>query len=745
MSARVSAGRPGQAAGGLSFAVAALASAALVFLLEPLMGKLLLPTLGGAPAIWNTLLAFFQAALLAGYAWAHVLQRAGPVRRQARIHLIALAAAVLVLPLRLSDMFGPPWPDAPALWLAAVLLVSIGPPFALLSASAPLLQAWFAAIERGRSEGPMSAAADGRVYRLYVASNLGSLLALAAYPTLVEPLFGLRVQAIGWSVGYVVFALALAALVLTIRDAPTPRAPEAAPPTPAPTWLERLTWMLLAAAPASLLSGVTAHITADVASAPFLWIPPLGLYLITFIIAFARKRAAPPVLLYWMQLVLAGVAIFILAEPRTPWLHQLAIQLAAFFVAALACHATLAARRPQTGRLTDFYLWMAVGGVVGGGFNAFLAPLLFDRVWEYPAVLVLAVLARPDAGGPLKIHERGWLVAGMLCLAPALVPKLMAPEITRTVLSIVPAFMAVMLARRPAVSAALLGAMVLAVMLPGAGTHDEFHRSFFGVVRLTDTKTPVGPVRIMVHGTTLHGAQVLTPKLKCLATAYYAPEGVIGQAVFIEQARHPSMRFAVVGLGAGTTATFTRPTDKMRYFEIDPMMGAIAFDPRKFSFVKGCAQGPVDVVLGDARLSLATEKPGAYDFILVDAFNSDSVPTHLLTVEAMRLYLRLLAPDGVIVLHLSNRNLDLAGPAAAAARAAGAGGVLYGEHWTTRALPSYLETGGMALVVAKKARTLDPYRVHANWRRPIPSGWRPWTDDYTNVWGALIAGLKRPD
>lgn len=741
MSARVSAGRPGQAAGGLSFAVAAFASAALVFLVEPLMGKLLLPWLGGAPAIWNTLLAFFQAALLAGYAWAHVLQRAGPVRRQVRIHLIALAAGALVLPLRLSGLFGPPWPDAPALWLAAVLLVSVGPPFALLSASAPLLQAWFARIERGRANGE----GDGRVYRLYVASNLGSLLALAAYPTLVEPMFGLRLQAMGWSVGYVAFAVALAALALTIRDAPAAQASEAAPPTPAPTWRERLTWMLLAAAPASLLSGVTAHITADVASAPFLWIPPLGLYLTTFIIAFAGKRAAPPVLLYWLQIVFAALAIFLLAEPRTPWLQQLAIHLTAFFLAALACHATLAARRPGTGRLTEFYLWMALGGVIGGGFNAFLAPMLFDRVWEYPAVLVLAVLARPDAGGPLKIHERGWLVAGFVCLAPAMIPRFLPPEVTRTVLSIAPAVMAVMLARRPMVSAALLGAMVLAVELPAAGTHDEFHRSFFGVVRLTDAKTPVGPVRVMVHGTTLHGAQVLAPKLRCLATAYYAPEGLIGQAVFAEQARHPSLRFAIVGLGAGTTATFTRPTDKMRYFEIDPMMVGIALDPHKFTFVKGCAEGPVDVVLGDARLSLAKERAGAYDFILVDAFNSDSVPTHLLTVEALRLYLRLLSPDGVIVLHLSNRTLDLAGPAAAAAWDAGAGGVLYGEHWTLQDVPSYLETGGLALIVAKDARTLDPYRVHADWRHPIPGGWRPWTDDYTNVWGAFLAGLQRPN
>jgi len=744
MSARASTGRHGPAAGGLPFAVAAFTSAALVFLVEPLMGKLLLPSLGGAPAIWNTLLAFFQAALLAGYAWAHVLQRVGPVRRQVRIHIVALAAAALVLPLRLSNLFGPPWPDAPALWLAAVLLVSIGPPFALLSASAPLLQAWFARIERGRSDGPMSAAADGRVYRLYVASNLGSLLALAAYPTLVEPLFGLRVQAMSWSVGYVAFALALSALALTIRDAPTSGAPKAEAESPPPTWRDRLTWMLLAAAPASLLSGVTAHITADVASVPFLWIPPLGLYLATFIIAFAGRRAAPPVLLYWAQLVFAALAIFILGEPRMPWLQQVAIHLTAFFLAALACHATLAARRPDTGRLTEFYLWMALGGVIGGGFNAFLAPVLFDRVWEYPAVLVLALLARPDVGGPLKIHERGWLVAGMVCLAPAMVPKLMPPEVTRTVLSIAPAFMAVMLARRPAVSAALLGAMVLAVELPGAGTHDAFHRSFFGVVRLTDAKTPVGPVRVMVHGTTLHGAQVQAPNLRCLATAYYAPEGLIGQAVFAEQARHPSLRFAVVGLGAGTTATFTRPTDRMRFFEIDPMMVQIALDPRKFTFVQGCARGPVDVVLGDARLSLAKERAGAYDFILVDAFSSDSVPTHLLTAEALRLYLRLLSPHGVVVLHLSNRNLDLAGPAAAAARAAGAEGVLYGEHWTMQDVPSYLETGGLALIVAREARTLDPYRVHADWRHPVPGGWRPWTDDYTNVWGALIAGFERP-
>ncbi len=289
--------------------------------------------------------------------------------------------------------------------------------------------------------------------------------------------------------------------------------------------------------------------------------------------------------------------------------------------------------------------------------------------------------------------------------------------------------------------AALMAAVALAGEIQGFGRYQEHHRSFFGVTHLTEiAPAELGPTRIMVHGTTLHGAQPLTPALRCRPTAYYAPATVIGTVFRTEQAAHPALRMGAVGLGAGTVAAFVRPTDTMRFYEIDRDVMRLALDPERFSFVRGCAKGPVDVVLGDARLSLAKEPAGAFDLLLVDAFSSDSVPTHLLTVEALRGYLRVTAPGGVVLMHLSNRNLDLLPAAAAAARTVGAK-ALAGEHWVDPSVSPYAETGGIVLLVARDQAALDRYRGSTEWTTP-PAGVRAWTDDYTNVWGAMIARLK---
>jgi predicted O-methyltransferase YrrM len=304
-----------------------------------------------------------------------------------------------------------------------------------------------------------------------------------------------------------------------------------------------------------------------------------------------------------------------------------------------------------------------------------------------------------------------------------------------------PIAMALMLRHRGVAVAALLGLVGLAGEIQGFGRYEEHHRSFFGVTHLTTVHPEaLGPTRIMVHGTTLHGAQALSPARRCQPTSYYATGTVIGTAFRIQQALHPSLRYGAVGLGAGTVATFVRPGDRMRFFEIDPLVARTSLDPENFSFVPGCAKGPVDVVLGDARLSLAKEKAGAFDLLLVDAFSSDSVPTHLLTVEALRTYLHVTAPDGVIVLHLSNRNLDLAPAAAAAAKAVGAASLL-GEHWVDEQVSPYVETGGIVLLVARTPEPLGPYRQLAEWKDQRPAA-RPWTDDYTNVWGAMIARYR---
>ena len=707
------------------FAAMAFVSAGLVFLVEPMVARMMLPKLGGSAAVWNTSLAFFQAALLAGYAYAHLLQKLRSVRVQVRLHLAVLALAALALPLHMSQAFGPPTVDHPTLWLLGVLLLSIGAPFAALSATAPLLQAWCA-----RLQGPGA----GDPYGLYVASNLGSLLALVAYPVLVEPLLRLSLQAAVWSTGYGLFGLMMLALAIVVTLTPTHTLPPlpAAPPV---SWPQRLVWIGLAAAASSLLLGVTAHITQDVASAPFLWVMPLALYLLSFVIAFQARPAIPPTVALWLQAALVPLAAALYSLLSAAWLYQLAANLGAFFFTALVCHQALAARRPAPARLTDFYLSIALGGVIGGAFNAFLAPVIFNAVWEYPLVLGLACLARPWGRGRLDHWGVGALVSATLTIALLLAPQVKGLSLIMMLLTVA-GCAAFLLRGRGLIYAAIVLAMGLTSYQQLFKGPRESHRSFFGELQILKVAAPVfGQVRIMVHGTTLHGAQAVRPDQACIPTTYYGPGTPIARTIRKVQALHPAMAMATVGLGTGTVAAFTRPTDDLRFFEIDPLVARIAWDPSKFSFVRGCARGRVSATLGDARQSLEQVPDRSYDLLLVDAFASDSVPTHLLTAEAIRTYLRVIKPDGVILLHLSNRNLELEGPAAASVRLAG-GAALVQDYFSAQSSP-YVESGAQALLVGRDRKALRPFEDADPWVLPTRRV-RAWTDDYVNVFGALV-------
>ena len=713
------------------FALAIFASAGLVFLVEPMVARMVLPKLGGSTAVWNTSLAFFQAALLAGYAYAHALQRIRSLKAQMAVHLVVLALAALALPLRISSLLGAPSIDQPAFWLLGVLTVSVGAPFAALSATAPLLQAWYARL-RGGEKDP---------YVLYAASNLGSLLALIAYPVLVEPLLRLNTQALSWSLGYGLFALVILALAVIARraqaiDAPAPVA--AAPPV---SWKDRLVWIGLSAATSSLLLGVTAHITQDVASAPFLWVIPLALYLLSFVIAFqARPMIAPGVAL-WLQALFVPTAAVLYSLLSAPWVWQLGSNLGAFFFTALVCHQALSARRPEPARLTDFYLSMSLGGVIGGAFNAFVAPVVFNAVWEYPIVLGLACLARPWGRGRPDVWGWGALISAGISLGVVLLPWITGMT-TIILLLTVTGGAAFLLRRRGLVYAVIILALGLSSYQQLFKGKRQAYRSFFGEIQLVRVPSPVfGVVKIMVHGSTLHGAQAQNPAQKCIATTYYGPGTPIAQAIRAEQSLRPGMQMGAVGLGAGTVATFTRPADRLRFFEIDPLVVRLAFDPTKISFIKGCAKGQVSVTLGDARLSLEKVPDKTFDLLLIDAFSSDSVPTHLLTTEAIRTYLRVIKPDGVVVLHLSNRNLELEGPAAASVRQAG--GVPLVQDYYTSAPSPYVESGAQAIIVGHDRTSLKPFADRGAWVEPTIKA-RAWTDDYVNVFGALLARLENP-
>jgi hypothetical protein len=743
---------PGRPSAAWLFVLAVFVSAALVFTVEPMMAKLILPILGGSAAVWNTSLAFFQAALLVGYLYAHGLQRLAPLRAQIIAHLAVLALAALVLPLQVSHVLGDPPPDAPALWLVGTLALSVGAPFAALSATAPLLQAWHARAAPGEGE--------GGPWGLYAASNLGSLLALIAYPVLIEPTIPLRHQTLDWSAGYLAFMAVLVALGGALwRGAPA-HAPVADADGVSVSWLDRARWVGLAAIPSSLMLGVTSYLTMDVGSAPFLWVAPLALYLLTFIIAFqARPLIAPKAALLPQSAAVLAACALGGSMPRA-FLLGLSVHLIAFFLTALVCHQALVARRPKHGRLTDFYICLSLGGVVGGAFNAFLAPILFTTVVEYPAALVLSCLVRPWNLADLRRTWR-WvflgvctisLVAAVLVAHPVGRPLILwvislGQNVQAEIVIILILWAAGLMFRlRDCGPLFALAALILVIAAGRAEDRDDVvshWRGFFGVLRESRLLVPGlgGEVRMLSHGTTLHGAQAQSPRFRCQPLVYYAHETPIGQVFDAEASAKPRLTVGAVGLGTGSVAAYDRPGDAFTFFEIDPLVVKVSTDPRNFTYVSQCARGAVGYRLGDARLTLSRQRDGLFDVLLIDAFSSDSVPAHLLTVEAMRMYLAKIKPDGVVILHLSNRHLELDGPALAAARAAG-GRALLQIHDASPVLPQMWESSENAVIVARTAASLAPFAADPRWRPADPRGVRPWTDDYTNLFGALVRRLE---
>jgi SAM-dependent methyltransferase len=733
----------------LLFAIAIFTSASLVFVVQPMVTKLVLPMLGGSPSVWNTAMVFFQAALLVGYGYAHGIQRIGSIKLQVTVHLVLLTCAALFLPLHINGWLGDPDPAAPIWWLLGTLALSVGAPFAILSATAPLLQAWYARVRVGYPDGQ-------NPYVLYAASNLGSFLALLSYPVLIEPLSTLSGQRLGWSGGYAVFMILIALLAFVVWSRRLDRAAEPAPlATSAPIpWREKGVLVLLAAAPSSLMLGVTAHLSTDVASAPFLWVIPLALYLLTFVIAFQNKPWIPLPITLVIQGAVGALCVLLVAFRSANWAMAFSIHLLAFFFTALKCHQLLAARRPAPDRLTEFYLLLSLGGVVGGAFTALLAPAIFNMVWEYPLVLVLVGLARPWGKGRL---DRDYFIAlgiaAFFCVLPVGVSLwLSANDDARGIffqifkegmsgpamMMMMPAAIAAFLVRdRALVFTAVLLMMTLSSQWIARGYDWSYsERSFFGVMRVANVPDPLmgGDVHVLMHGTTLHGAQARNALNECAPTLYYNVVTPIGQSALMVQQRGPA-RIGVVGQGSGAMAAYKRPVDRMTFFEIDPMVDRLSRDPKWFTYISKCAEGPVDTVLGDARLTLNHQPAGSYDLLIIDAFSSDAVPTHLLTTEAIQGYLRLLKPDGVVLLHLSNRNLEITLPAIAAARKLGVPSLhqLYSQTGDARMAEASTE----ALILSPTEAGLRDFRRDSRWKTPAATSVKPWTDDYVNLFGSL--------
>ncbi len=648
----------------LLFSAALLSSAGLVFCVQPMVAKFVLPLFGSTPAVWNTSLVFFQATLLLAYLYAHLATRRLGARRQALVHLVLILLPLPFLPLAVPEGFRPPADGVQALSLLGLLVVTVGVPFFVVSATAPLLQRWL-------SETDHPAAADP--YFLYRASNLGSVVGLLAYPLAIEPSLRLDDQGMLWSAGYVVLALLLVVCVVAVwRSRPAPAAEDLddAPHEPPPTRRRQLRWVGLALVPSALMLGLTTFLTIDIAPVPLLWALPLALYLASFIAAFSTSPTAERVHRA-MLFVLPGVAILLivlwLVEAREPLWAVMPINLAGFFVAAMVCHGELARDRPAARHLTGFYLLVATGGVTGGALVALVVPAVFDSVPEYPAALVAACLCLPwrkprippgrfarhlDLGLPLVV---GLVVTGALVLV-----ELAGSGFEGAGKSFafgLGAGIALNFIRRPLRFGLAVGAIAVAGSLPIGvkGTELLQDRSFFGVNRVTTSRD--SRLHYLANGTTIHGAQDTTPARRRTPLTYFYPSGPIGQLIAGLPAG-ATRRTAVIGLGSGSMACYSRRGDDWTFYELDPTVVRIARDPRLFTYLRDCA-GRFHVVEGDARLSLERVHGRRYGLLVADAFSSEAIPTHLLTREALRLYRSRLTPDGVFAFHISNRFLSL--------------------------------------------------------------------------------------
>ncbi|HUR33621.1 MAG TPA: fused MFS/spermidine synthase [Vicinamibacterales bacterium] len=744
----------------LLFSLTALLGAFLLFLVEPMFARMVLPLLGGAPAVWNTCLVFYQVALLGGYLYAHGVSRR-PHRHQVLLQVVLLVATAVVLPIAVRGGGVPPPSANPIGWVFWILLVSLGLPFVVLATTGPLLQRWYASL------GPQAATT---VYSLFSASNAGSFLALLGYPLLVEPMLRLRTQSLVWTVGFGVYALLMVACgAAAWRLAPPAPAPSVLP-TPQrgavprrragtaagpveedDVWADRLRWLGLAAVPSTLMMSVTTFISTDVASMPLLWVVPLALYLLTFVIAFSERQWLGPRLLEWLFANAVVVTIALVMAPAVYPLALIVAHLACFFIVALACHSALAASRPPAESLTEFYLWLSAGGAAGGLFNTLVAPVIFVNPFEYPLAVLSACLLLPNAlaSGQLSHGSRIRQVVTLgLTALPVLLVALIVPMVQRYdaalptnpffrfVLIFGPACLASFALRRtPLRMGIALATLVVAGTFVRFDNRVPIHleRSFFGLHRVMFS----GREHVLLSGTTNHGAQSIDPRLKCEPLTYYSREGPVGQLVAHVTSEGTGKRFGVVGLGTASLAAYASAGQSWTFFEINPAVERLARDPEYFTYLRDC--GPQSTVItGDARLMLVRQPDAAFDVLILDAFSSDAIPVHLITLEAMQLYLRKLAPGGIMAVHISNRYLDLAPVVGATARRAGLIAVVQTHAPTPEeaAISAEISPSRWVLVTRRDA-DLGTLGDSGRWSTLADVEGPVWTDDYSNVLGVL--------
>ena len=734
----------------LPFAYAAtlFVSATLLFLVQPMFAKMVLPLLGGTPAVWNTCVVFFQAALLLGYLYSHLATRYLSARAQVAAHLVVLLLPWIVLPVAITGAGAPPSEANPIPWLLLLLAVTVGLPFFVVSTSAPLLQRWFASTGHPSAKDP---------YFLYAASNLGSMLALLGYPLLIEPNLSLAAQSQAWAFGYgLLLLLVIGCVALSRRarsEAKSADCSECLPSTPAPTTATRLRWVALGLVPSSLMLGVTTHLTTDVAAIPLLWVLPLGLYLVTFILVFS---GVGPSLHGPTVKLMPAVTLLIVGKLMTglhlPLMLDLGLNLAVFFVIAMTCHGELARTRPAADHLTEFYLLISLGGVAGGLFNALVAPIAFDRSLEYPIVLALACMLLPVKEASNRWLRADAILPGTLAILAAanalfwgVVP--FTSVIDRlggglaVAVRLLPALLLLLVCfkarSRPVRFGLAVGAVLLASQLldniDGRIRHRA--RGFFGPVAVKHD--PARNSNMLVHGTTMHGEQCLEPALREEPATYYHRTGPLGQVFALPAAR--GRLVGIMGLGMGGLACYAGAGQEWTFYEIDPIVKHIAEDERYFSCLADARRrgAGVKVIMGDARLRLAEAPEASYDLLVLDVFSSDAVPVHLISHEAVKLYLAKLAPEGVLVFNISNHYLDLEPVLARVAREEGLVALTRLDRTRLDEFPN--KSASRWVVMARKPGLLVPMVLSADWQKACEQpGIGLWRDDYSHMLGVFM-------
>lgn len=722
------------------FCCAVCLSAFLLFFVQPLFAKMVLPVLGGSAAVWTTSMLFFQVVLLLGYIYAHLLSTYLSKPWQLTIHLCLALSALFFLPFSYKPLVVAP--ESPTLWVLFLASSTIGWPFFVISTTAPLLQRWFSYTAHPARENP---------YFLYAASNLGSMSALISYPFLLERHLGITQQANLWCYLYlflVIFFMLVVCFVTVNRSSDSTSAFIGSSNSARPTWSLRMTWLILAFIPSSLMLGLTAHVTTDIAAISLFWVLPLALYLLTFILVFSSLIR--PTNTFLCCCVASAVVFVVLMLYFFPNNKILAIisHTSLFFFISWFFHAKLAATKPGVGHLTEFFIWLSIGGMLGGVFNALVAPVLFNRVLEYVLVIFVALLLlfflyRGDSGAKLLIKCLAWCLIFLyvVLVFDSVFSQPVAPQLVKKIWlsALLFAVGLIFLSYKKKIwyGDAIIGSILLVIACFSIPLIEHgiliYRRSFYGSMHVWADQKDDHLVHHFLHGTTLHGLQIFRPEERQKdLLAYYHPDGGFGDIAraFIDDRPDP-LRIGILGLGSGAQSCYGSKKDSVIFFEIDRKVVEIASNPKYFAFLQLC---PAEMVLGDGRLSLQNQPDRSFDLLFMDAFSSDSVPTHLLTQEAFNLYLSKLVNGGVLIVHVSNRYLDLTKVVGNFKLPTGYVGYLFdrsdssAEYYVGHAVAIFTKEDYLPQTIgsSERWRTLE--------RDP---NFSDWTDDHTNIFSIL--------